>query len=219
LFGGFLGSTLLFFRHSNHAGHGIAFSSLTGIAGGLRKYNYGVMRAVGMSGRQLRKIITAEAAAYAITSCIAGGVLGLVLYRFFYGLLVTSNWGANWQPPLEVLAVIILAAVFIRSVQYGRRNLEPLLFPPAVFFQKPVQYPACLFPQFRFKVFVLFFPVQKPGRHLVIPRNLFYQRFREPPPLFRFRGRYKSRPLQPRDVVGVLVPSFLINVSAGAASA
>jgi putative ABC transport system permease protein len=81
-----------------------------------RMNNYGVMRAVGMSGRQLKKIITAEAAAYAITGCIAGGVLGLVLHRFFYGLLVTSNWGVNWQPPLTVLAVIILAALLTTFV-------------------------------------------------------------------------------------------------------
>jgi len=47
-----------------------------------RMNNYGIMRAVGMSGKQLKKIITA--AAYAITGCIAGSVLGLLLHRFFY---------------------------------------------------------------------------------------------------------------------------------------
>jgi len=35
-----------------------------------RMNNYGIMRAVGMSGKQLKKIITAEAA-YAITGCTA----------------------------------------------------------------------------------------------------------------------------------------------------
>lgn len=76
-----------------------------------RMNNYGVMRAVGMSGKQLKKIITAEAAAYAITGSIAGSVLGLLLHRFFFNLLVTSNWGENWQPPLVVLAITILAAL------------------------------------------------------------------------------------------------------------
>jgi putative ABC transport system permease protein len=76
-----------------------------------RMNNYGVMRAVGMSGRQLKKIITAEAAAYAVTGCIVGSVLGLLLHNLFFGLLITSNWGAVWQPPVAVLTVIILAAL------------------------------------------------------------------------------------------------------------
>lgn len=76
-----------------------------------RMNNYGVMRAVGMSGKQLKKIITAEAAAYAITGSIAGSILGLWLHRLFYGILVTPNWGAVWQPPLVVLAAIILATL------------------------------------------------------------------------------------------------------------
>lgn len=76
-----------------------------------RMRNYGVMRAVGMSGRQLKKIITAEAATYAITGCIVGSVLGLLLHRFFYDILVTSNWGAPWQPPFAILAVTIFAAL------------------------------------------------------------------------------------------------------------
>jgi putative ABC transport system permease protein len=56
-----------------------------------RMNNYGVMRAVGMSGKQLKKTITAEAAAYAITGSVAGGVLGLLLHRFFFNLLVTPT--------------------------------------------------------------------------------------------------------------------------------
>jgi hypothetical protein len=39
-FRGFLRSTF-FSKYFYHAGHGIAFSSLTGIAGGLLKINYG----------------------------------------------------------------------------------------------------------------------------------------------------------------------------------
>ncbi|ADY55544.1 protein of unknown function DUF214 [Syntrophobotulus glycolicus DSM 8271] len=76
-----------------------------------RMSNYGVMRAVGMSGNQLRKMVTAEAAAYAVTGSIAGGILGLLLHRFFFGLLITSNWGQLWQPPLAVFIVIISAVI------------------------------------------------------------------------------------------------------------
>ncbi|WP_313370267.1 ABC transporter permease [Sedimentibacter sp.] len=73
--------------------------------------NYGMMRAVGMSGKQLKKMVTAEAAAYAISGSLTGGILGLLLHRFFFGMLITSNWGEPWQPPLAVLIVVISAAI------------------------------------------------------------------------------------------------------------
>lgn len=73
--------------------------------------HYGVMRAVGMSGKQLKKVVRAEAAAYAITGSIAGGVLGLLLHRFFFGMLITANWGQLWEPPILVLVVVISAAI------------------------------------------------------------------------------------------------------------
>lgn len=73
--------------------------------------HYGVMRAVGMSGKQLKKVVRAEAAAYAITGSITGGVLGLLLHRFFFGMLITANWGQLWEPPILVLIVVISAAI------------------------------------------------------------------------------------------------------------
>ncbi len=80
-----------------------------GVSGRINQY--GVMRAVGMSGKQLRKVIQAEAAAYAVTGCAAGSVLGLLLHRFFFGILITANWGQLWEPPVLVLAVVISAAI------------------------------------------------------------------------------------------------------------
>jgi putative ABC transport system permease protein len=50
-------------------------------------------------------------AAYAVTGCVFGGVLGLLLHRTFYGLLITSNWGISWRPPLVILLVIVLTAL------------------------------------------------------------------------------------------------------------
>jgi putative ABC transport system permease protein len=93
-----------------------------------RMNNYGVMRAVGMSGKQLKKIITAEAAAYAVTGCIAGSVLGLLLHNLFFGLLITSNWGAIWQPPIAVLTVIILSALLTTfiSVLFPAKKIEEM---------------------------------------------------------------------------------------------
>lgn len=69
-----------------------------------------------MSGRQLKKTIIAETAAYAVTGCIVGGVLGLLLHRLLYGLIITSNWGEIWQPPIAVLAVTMVAVLLTTFV-------------------------------------------------------------------------------------------------------
>ncbi|KWX75435.1 hypothetical protein AMQ84_17540 [Paenibacillus riograndensis] len=89
-----------------------------------RMGNYGVMRAVGMSGRQLKRMVMAEAAAYAISGSLLGGVLGLLLHRFFYGLMITSNWGELWQPPILVLTITIAAAIlttFVAAISPTRK--------------------------------------------------------------------------------------------------
>lgn len=89
-----------------------------------RMKDYGVMRAVGMSGKQVKKVIRAEAATYAVTGSIVGGISGLLLHRFFFRLLITSNWGQPWQPPVVVLAVTISAALlttFIAVIWPSRR--------------------------------------------------------------------------------------------------
>lgn len=94
----------------------------------IRMNHYGVMRAVGMSGRQLKKIIAAEAAAYAAAGCAVGSVSGLLLHRFFFGLLVTSNWGEPWRPPVAVLAVTVMAALLtsLISVQFLAGKIEKM---------------------------------------------------------------------------------------------
>lgn len=92
----------------------------------IRMNHYGVMRAVGMSGRQLKKIIAAEAAAYAVSGCIAGSVTGLLLHRFFYDRLITSNWGTPWQPPAAVLTATVFAVLLtsLVSVRCLARKIE-----------------------------------------------------------------------------------------------
>lgn len=66
---------------------------------------------------------TAEAAAYAVSGSIAGGVLGLLLHYFFFGMLIKSNWGQHWQPPLVVLIVTIAAILttFIAVISPTKR--------------------------------------------------------------------------------------------------
>lgn len=75
-----------------------------------RMNQYGMMRAVGMSARQLKRMVWAEAASYAVVGSIAGCVLGLLCHKMVFTMMVTENWGVEWQPPLLVLAVTIAAS-------------------------------------------------------------------------------------------------------------
>ncbi len=76
-----------------------------------RMNNYGVMRAVGMSGKQLKKVVRAEAVSYALTGCIAGSILGILLHRLLFAMLVTSMWGEPWEPPIAFLALTVGATI------------------------------------------------------------------------------------------------------------
>lgn len=78
--------------------------------------HYGVMRAIGMSGKQLKKVVRAEAAAYAIMGSLTGGILGLILHRIFFTMLITSNWGQVWKPPIFVLCISVSAAILTTCV-------------------------------------------------------------------------------------------------------
>lgn len=91
-----------------------------------RMNNYGVMRAVGMSGRQLKKIIVAESSAYAIIGCFAGSVFGVGFHYIFYNLLITSNWGQLWKPPLIVLTITIFCTLLTTflSVYFPAKKIE-----------------------------------------------------------------------------------------------
>lgn len=72
---------------------------------------YGSMRAIGMSIKQLTKMITAEAVTYGVCGCIAGCVIGLPIHRLLFNKLITSHWGDMWTAPLTAIAVIVLLTV------------------------------------------------------------------------------------------------------------
>lgn len=70
---------------------------------------YGAMRAVGMDGRQLTKMIAAEAATYAIAGCAAGFAAGLLISKLLYDTLITAHFNDTaWSVPFVPLMVIIL---------------------------------------------------------------------------------------------------------------
>ena len=45
---------------------------------------YGIMRSMGMSSKQLRRMIAAQAMSYALSGCIAGCLLGLPLNKMMF---------------------------------------------------------------------------------------------------------------------------------------
>lgn len=73
---------------------------------------YGMMRAVGMSGKQLHSMVASEAVTYTVCGCIAGCVLGLPLNKKLFHMAVTSHWGTSWTPPFASLLIIICISVF-----------------------------------------------------------------------------------------------------------
>lgn len=76
---------------------------------------YGAMRAVGMSIKQLTKMIVAESVTYALSGCIAGCALGIPVHKFLYNKLVTSHWGDLWTVPFSAM-VVIVALTFLIAV-------------------------------------------------------------------------------------------------------
>lgn len=70
---------------------------------------YGAMRAVGMSKKQVARMITTEALTYASLGCAAGILIGLLFTKWLYGFLVTSHFAyAVWHLPIRELLIILI---------------------------------------------------------------------------------------------------------------
>ena len=73
---------------------------------------YGSMRAVGMDGRQLSKMILAEAFTYGFWGCFIGCAIGLPFSKMMYDFLITNQFPyASWSLPVGSLAVIVLFVI------------------------------------------------------------------------------------------------------------
>ncbi len=89
-----------------------------------RARQYGFMRAIGMSGRQLTRMVTAEAAVYAVSGTLLGSAGGLWLHWFLYSSLITRIFGIPWEipwPELGLIVVIILATTALAVRGPARR--------------------------------------------------------------------------------------------------
>ncbi len=85
-----------------------------------RMKQYGALRAIGLSHRQLTKMIIAETISYTFTGSLLGSILGLFLNRLVYMKMVTIRWGTPWNIPFAELGIIIGIIAF--SVVLAVRN-------------------------------------------------------------------------------------------------
>lgn len=76
-----------------------------------RMKQYGALRAIGLSNRQLVKMIVAEAVSYALTGCICGGLLGIAMNKILFQKLITFHWGSSWSLPFMELSIIIMIVI------------------------------------------------------------------------------------------------------------
>lgn len=73
-----------------------------------RTKQYGAFRAIGLSNKQLSKMIAAEAFTYAAIGSMAGLCLGLLCNKFLFAMLVSSKWGDPWAIPWAKVGIILL---------------------------------------------------------------------------------------------------------------
>ncbi len=72
---------------------------------------YGAMRAVGMSVKQLTKMITAEAVTYAVCGLVIGCAAGLFLHKLIITKLILEHFGGVWKFPISPMLVILVIVV------------------------------------------------------------------------------------------------------------
>ena len=68
---------------------------------------YGAMRAVGMTVRQVVRMVWGEAVTYTLFGIAFGCLVGLPLNRYLFHTLVTSRWGDAWELPGRELLIIL----------------------------------------------------------------------------------------------------------------
>lgn len=83
---------------------------------------YGIMRAVGMGGQQIMRMVAAEAATYSVIGSIVGCVSGLFLNYLMVKRLIITYFGGVWSVPFGSVAIVLLfvlcsciAAVYVPS--------------------------------------------------------------------------------------------------------
>lgn len=94
-----------------------------------RSSQYGTMRAIGMSGKQLTRMIAAEAFTYAVSGCLAGCTIGLILSKYMYDFLITSHfYYFTWSLPVGqiVLAVLFVVVSALAAVSAPAKRIRDM---------------------------------------------------------------------------------------------
>ena len=85
-----------------------------------RTKQYGAFRAIGLSTRQLSKMVVAEAGSYAASGIVAGTVVGMFSNRLLFGMLIGQKWGEAWGIPwAELWVILLIILVSIAVAVYG----------------------------------------------------------------------------------------------------
>lgn len=77
---------------------------------------YGAMLAVGMSRKQVTKMITAEALTYAFCGCLVGCFVGIPLNKLVFEAFITEYFGDPWIVPFVPVVIIILFIVTASAI-------------------------------------------------------------------------------------------------------
>lgn len=85
-----------------------------------RMKQYGGLRAIGLSDRQLTKMIIAETLTYAVARGVCGVAAGLLLNKKLFEFLVIYRWSEPWGLPVSELCIIL--GIVILSVLLAVRG-------------------------------------------------------------------------------------------------
>ena len=77
------------------------------------KQQYGILRAEGLDGGQLGRMLAAEALAYAFGGCLAGWALGIPVHLALFVSLITAFWQEAWSFP--VLPLFLITGIVLSS--------------------------------------------------------------------------------------------------------
>jgi len=77
----------------------------------LRRREFGILRAVGMTGKQLKAMLTYEGLIFGLISAVSSVVLGLILSYTVYSLLRSEMSHLNWSIPWIGIILAVIGSI------------------------------------------------------------------------------------------------------------
>ena len=77
----------------------------------LRRREFGILRAIGMTGKQLKAMLTYEGLIFGLISAVSSVVLGLILSYTVYSLLRSEMSHLNWSIPWMGIVLAVAGAI------------------------------------------------------------------------------------------------------------